>query len=238
MLRTRDLFLFVLVVFFLLLVMVFTVSNDRANRDAVSHVDFSEQEISTPTVIYEEKELDRKSIITRLREAIKDEKVTLLESEPEPEVVQADSPGSAPACSMNNGLNLARTWPHGGVVVREVEGVRQVAEVVNEVINPLLILPLNPSVSGSENCLKSQIVGVTVTGGLLFNTDAIVYKTKSAGDLVGYARDGYPIYGNYAGEVDVCGGSNASGQYRYYLNSGSNKVLGCYHGQPRQFVGE
>ncbi len=252
MLNTKDLLLFVLVVIFLLLAIMFTLDRDTKAANTLAEVIFDNQEISTKAVIYEEPKIDRNSTIAHLREAIKGEEIVMAVT-PTEEIEEEVIINTGEKCTERDNLTLARAWPREGVKVRETEGVRQVvhitsgedldnsqAQVVGSTnsIKTLLLLPLRPSPAANSTCVSDTIVGVTVSGGLLFNSDAIVYRSKTAGDLVGYARDGFPVYGNYSGTVDECGGVELAGQYRYYLSSENNKILNCYRATPQNFVGE
>lgn len=102
-------------------------------------------------------------------------------------------------------------------------------------IAPLLVMKAFPEVLGQTSCVPSDIIGVTKEGSLLFNSDAISYRTVGKDDLIGYARDGFPIYGTYEGETDPCGGYHDPHGYRYSLSMKRNFIIGCFAGSPATF---
>jgi hypothetical protein len=101
----------------------------------------------------------------------------------------------------------------------------------------LLRMPQFPPVLPKPSCVPSDVIGVTQSGFLIFNQDAVSYKGRGQEDLLGYARDGFPIYGVYDGEVDSCGGYTKDGSYRYSLAKDRNFILGCFAGLPLPFEG-
>ncbi len=160
-------------------------------------------------------------------------------------------------------ITYARNWPREQVEVSEVEGVRLIAQVevvellptenllaTSSVSSPaippltetikmeLARLPLLPQKLSSPTCLDSEIIGVNLAGELMFNSDAIAYRSRPALELIGYARDGFPIYGSHTGVTDECGGYEVAGQYRYSVGSDRTQFIGCYYGEPQSFIGE
>jgi len=97
-------------------------------------------------------------------------------------------------------------------------------------------MPLSPTRRQDSQCLPSEIIGVTTEGSLMFNSDAILYHTRNQDELLGYARDGFPIYGNYKGETDECGGYNHAIGYRYTISDNRNYTIGCFGAQPMPFL--
>ena len=77
-----------------------------------------------------------------------------------------------------------------------------------------------------------------MNGQLIFNGEVSAYQGRGNNELIGYARDGYPIYGLTAGEVDACGGLETPAGYRYVVSSDRSHLLGCYKAAPQTFVGE
>lgn len=153
----------------------------------------------------------------------------------------------------DDGQNIAQHWPLQDTTVTVQNGTRVVlhTEVVQDevlegagtstiqtshtVITPLLRMPEYPPVLSKPSCVQSEVVGVTQSGFLIFNKDAVSYKGRSADDLLGYARDGFPIYGVYEGKVDSCGGYSKHGSYRYSIAKERNFIVGCYVGLPLPF---
>jgi hypothetical protein len=77
-------------------------------------------------------------------------------------------------------------------------------------------------------CVPSEVVGVTLSGSLMFNSDASFYRGYGQEYLIGYARDGFPIYGYYEGPVDSCGGYMHSSGYRYTVSPNRDHIIGCF----------
>lgn len=158
----------------------------------------------------------------------------------------------------DDALLVMQHWPLQNVSIDVKDGIRTVvftppAQVlpVDEMatttsvdvptaspIDPQVLLSMHmyPSVQGSISCVPSEVVGVTVSGSLMSNTDAHLYVGRSAGELLGYARDGFPIYGTYEGETDVCGGYVHPEGYRYTISSTREFVLGCFVATVQPFL--
>ena len=82
------------------------------------------------------------------------------------------------------------------------------------------------------SCLSSDIVGIALDGSLIRNGEHTLYSIFGAETLVGYALDGFPIYGAIGAPVtDNCGGTAMAGEYRYYLSSERTGVIGCFSGE-------
>ncbi len=245
--RTRDLILFIACALFLLGAILFTVSRSVHQQPLVN---FSDDVISSVEVVpTSDESLDRPSTIARLREKIgsmlvlEDAKPSVV-NEPEPTATSTDDTDAESEAEVAvlrcagavDGLATAGKWPREGVVVMEAEGMRTVShQDASGMVTPLLTLPLYAGHSGSPSCLDSEIIGVTLHGSLIFNTDAITYDTTGQNVLIGYARDGVPIYGQYDGTTDVCGGYDPGTGYRYGLSRDRNFMIGCFAANPAHF---
>lgn len=147
----------------------------------------------------------------------------------------------------------ARSWPLTDVLLIVKDSTRSVVHITQEepssqdgatstsvtapivAVNTLLNMPSFPVVQSDKNCVGSVVVGVTNAGSLIYNTDAGLYRAKGSEEQIGYARDGFPIYGPYTGETDSCGGYSHALGYRYSIPQERNFILGCYSGTPAQF---
>ncbi len=105
-------------------------------------------------------------------------------------------------------------------------------EVVTKIV---LELPLYPVIQTEPVCVPSEVIGVTTEGLLIFNSAVATYIGQSSQTLIGYARDGFPIYGKYDGEVDECGGYDPGSGYRYSVSSDRPFIIGCYKAKPSTF---
>lgn len=149
-----------------------------------------------------------------------------------------------------DGSAQSRAWPLSDIFVIVKEGSRSVVHITEEstqgtattssstpsiAIETLLEMKSFPVVQGASACIESELVGITTAGSLMFNGDASLYHTRSSEELLGYARDGFPIYGSYAGVTDSCGGYAHPQGYRYSISAERNFVIGCYSGTPATF---
>lgn len=249
MIRTRDFILFALVVVFLLVSISSALVRD-SGRVAGMVVDFVSPSQQPPVVTSTDTSLqpDRAGTIARLKEKIAG---SALLSSATPSVTPTKAPdpttedevaeptveavATLQKCAgASDGLRIASLWPTETVAVAVGEGARVVTATTTFGQQTLLQLPLTPTVVG-PHCLDSEVIGVTVGGSLIFNTDAIVYDTTSEATLIGYARDGFPIYGRSTAATDSCGGYQHPAGYRYVLSADRPYMLGCFIGQPVQF---
>lgn len=240
-----------------------TVATDTTSTGpSVTHVSFSDTELSLTTEASEEEAgINRTAIIERLRDKLANNTLSITpvptspESE-EPEVSEEEeTAGTLQKCLFpDDALSMIPRWPLSNVYVESREGARLVylEETISvpsigtstasttietsAVITPLLQLTLSPVKQSAVSCIPSQIVGVSNTGVLLFNTDANAYRGIGENTQIGYARDGFPIYGVYGGEVDECGGYDHPLGYRYTVSNERPYLLGCFKGFPQPFT--
>lgn len=156
----------------------------------------------------------------------------------------------------DDSLALMSEWPRSAVRIEVKDGMRMIvhrdektalvlfatstastSEIIqNEpVVTTLLEMEMYPRVQGTSACVPSTIIGVTSLGALLSNSDASFYKNTASDVLIGYARDGFPVYGVYEGIVDDCGGYMHGEGYRYTIRKDRNFVLGCFVAVPKSF---
>ena len=257
MVRTKDLLLIVVVLVMLVMAISATVATrvaEQSNKEtgAISWQNTQELQygVSTGTKASD----GRQENISRLRELIA--KGDVIESFPSveaPAVIGNDTNQTHDlnCISPNTGIDTARNWPLSGVEIKLVgtervvskvsyspvtpvaTGTQPVPEVLNEI--NLLNLPLLGFKASKPACIDNDVIGVTIEGSLIFNTDAILYRNTSPETLIGYARDGFPIYGAYAGTQDQCGGYDSSSGYRYAASPTGDLFISCFMGAPRTF---
>lgn len=156
---------------------------------------------------------------------------------------------------LDDSLSYAKNWPLTETTLSVADGRRVVTHAQKNATAPvdvnasstvsnspaiptvLLSLPLTPMALSEPVCVPSDIVGVTTYGALIFNTDVSLYLLHTPQMLIGYARDGFPIYGSYQGEVDRCGGYDHPAGYRYSISHERNFIIGCFQGSPASFTG-
>lgn len=179
----------------------------------------------------------------------------LPEPEPEPTVVagagEEDSAvyGAVMTCSEYGRSNPI--WTPQGLEFEVVEGALLVyreqtvlAEpVVDEASTTISLMPTTERevvlqlphrlfATGANVCLGTDVVGIALDGSLIRNTDYTAYRVFGSETQIGYALDGYAIYGSASFATDTCGGSDVSGEYRYYLSNEREGVLGCFSATP------
>jgi hypothetical protein len=216
------------------------------------------------TAINTKEETDRASIIDRLRKAIAQNDSGIIPEPsveapaPEPETppeeggAEEGSAASLMRCSAADmDAQMLQGYPLTGVSVALQGAARVVlsqpdvpetsassSSSTKSVPSPvkLLTLPLSPSPLLAAQCVPSDAIGITPYGALLYNSDVNLYRSYGAEALIGYARDGYPIYGTYGGAVDSCGGYESAAGYRYTISPERSYIVGCFKAIPAPFT--
>ena len=262
MIRTRDFLLFVLTLIFLSVAIVTTVTKDSQKTSHDTNVAFLDSE-RTLEARSEDSVIDRQSNIDRLRTKLQNS-TELIEVSPSVESVSEDVDTSTSSsiaalsvkrCAYSDDfITKVPSWPFSKVQMKNEDGKRVFyTTVTQEVIRHtsstatstvtkkvttaqnLLELPLFPVKQQQEQCLPSEVIGVTQNGLLIFNSSVATYVGVGADTLIGYARDGFPIYGVYNGEVDRCGGYDGPTGYRYTISTERDYIIGCYMGEVKKF---
>jgi hypothetical protein len=96
----------------------------------------------------------------------------------------------------------------------------------------VLQLPTRTTPSTNPTCLASDVIGIATDGSLIRNNEVGLYGIFGADTLIGYALDGFPIYGAGVGAVDACGGVVVSGVYRYQIQLKNETIINCFAGTP------
>ena len=187
--------------------------------------------------------------IAALKEKISALRDDAIEAAPQPQetpipesavVATGDTPKENRCGNYHNG---GAGWGSAGLHISEIEGARIIYRDV--AIDPsasttfetaprdiVLQLPVHSLPSGGQHCIATDVIGVATDGSLIRNTEVSAYKIFGADTLIGYALDGFPIYGTSIGVTDVCGGKIIGGQYRYQLSSGRDTIINCYASTP------
>ncbi len=253
--RTRDFALFLLTVAFLIVGITSTVHTDLVSEDNLASVAVFDETASTSyqAVLPEHGADTRSSKLASLREKIA---ALVLSPVPEEEIVEPveeeteveEGTGEVLLCP-NYSAPKVMAWQPQGLLFEVVEGARLVYReggatpaTVNELGETvpgvpsrtvLLQLPLRSFPSPTETCLSSDIVGIALDGSLMRNTEQSLYTIFGAETLLGYALDGFPIYGaNESVKTDSCGGATVAGSYRYYVSTERAGMISCFGGEP------
>lgn len=250
MLRTRDYAVMLGIIAFLLCaIVVVGVKGFLPNvfEGATAFV-ASEHDSPTTAIIPEEKELSRdervKDLAAKVAAYLKNTKELNQVSEEAtstPDLPPKEHTADVAELRCSTYRYVGSDWNPVGLKVEEVEGARivyreriVVASSTESTSNReiLLQLPLRSSSQGVQNCIGSDVIGVTVGGALIKNTEVALYSGFASDALIGYALDGYPIYGASTDKTDVCGGRTAAGQYRYQISTKQKTIINCYAGTP------
>jgi hypothetical protein len=107
------------------------------------------------------------------------------------------------------------SWSPQGVQFAVAEGARVVTRTVvggaPEAAEVLLQLPLYPF-AGTPSCLRTDVVGIAQDGSLIKNNEVGLYGVFGEHTLIGYALDGFPLYGTTNLATDACGGAVVAGE--------------------------
>jgi hypothetical protein len=142
-------------------------------------------------------------------------------------------------------------WSPTGIKIEEAEGARLVYRPVEasapvtqnagSTSAPILIqpqrnilaqLPVRTFPAANTSCIASDVIGIANDGSLIRNNEAGVYGIFNSSTLVGYALDGFPIYGSSSEAGDTCGGIMAAEGYRYQISPQRDTILHCYSAAP------
>ena len=249
MIRTRDLLILLLVLVLLSLVILVTTSGKRLGGDNLAGLsyqdnDFVESRSDTkPQAFWEEATPDYDQRLALWREKIKrypdigkvleDDDIVMATAavkdvaiNSEDEVIENSETGVS-LCVNYHPADIY--WPYSNVTVTHDGNKVSYGSELG------LLLEINKrSISaGGKQCLGQDVVGVALDGSLIRNGEYGLYGVFGESTQIGYALDGYPIYGlNNSQPTDACGGATVDGSYRYYLSSSRPGVLGCFTATP------
>lgn len=260
MFRTRDFILIFVTVVFLVVAISATAWQQRSGSetqvDTLQLVETDDQEytaqLSTPETLSREERLSemRRKIAESGKLTLSDpETVT---TEPSAEVEVSELPAGAVLLQCPSYQLYSGQWSPAGIQFEVTEGARLVyRETVTEQRSDplatsstpemvtdreiLLQLPLQPVKLAQSTCLPSDVIGIAQDGSLIRNTEVGLYGIFGANTLIGYALDGFPIYGTSDAPTDSCGGSVVAGAYRYSLSQERDVILNCFAAQPASF---
>jgi hypothetical protein len=258
MFRTRDFAIMLSVIAFLLVGITLTWSGSLGfsltNTQGAAVFTAVEEEVTYSAVVPEANDTTPYAErIADLKKKIAAQGPTIAMAEPVVETTEPE-PDLTPAVTENTTLEeqkcssysvYAGSWKASGLLIEEVEGARLVyrpgvvlsatASGTLPAIPPreiVLQLPVRNVPSATQQCISSDVIGVAKDGSLIRNSEASVYQVFGSETLVGYALDGFPIYGKGNSATDACGGLMVAGQYRYQLSADRDTILNCFAGSP------
>jgi hypothetical protein len=249
MFRTRDFLLLFSAIVLLVVAIGVTVLWQRGQSveqtALVKFAETPEQEYSAEIV--EKKPLSREERLKEMRAKVAEHgELAVIEEPVVPEeavAVAGEEEGAesvaAPELRCPQYTSSALAWSPQGVLFEVVEGARMVYREVVTLVGTssvttrevLAQLPAAPAYVGTT-CLANDVVGIAQDGSLIRNNEVGLYSVFGEHTLIGYALDGFPIYGTSGVATDACGGTTAAGGYRYYLSEEREMVLNCFSGTP------
>lgn len=257
MFRTRDFFLFSVIIVLLLLV-ILTTLNAQKEVGWWHNMTFINNDVEYEAVVPKVAVMDREKKLTEMQDKISESArsgnlaivIGALEEEKSTEDQMPEEEndfvvGTINLCSSYS--DYSPTWLPTDLKFEIIEGARIVYRdlaVADMAIDPnssimttnreiVMQLPLRSASANVKKCLSSAVVGIALDGSLINNSDYTAYKVFGAETLIGYALDGFPIYGlNTVTKTDQCGGVNQDGQYKYYLSNDREGILGCFSSEP------
>lgn len=250
--RTRDFALFLFAVAFLVVGITATVQKDLSSRGqaaAVASFESDTEIASYEAVVAPPREVPRASRLAELRAKIADFVFPEVEVAEEEVVVEEETeetpvaPGTITLCGNYRTVNP--TWSPAGLQFEIVEGARLVYRetektVVDELGASSMVperevvaqLPLRGAPQASKSCIPTDVIGIALDGSLIRNSEHTLYRVFGEETLIGYALDGFPIYGLSTRGGDECGGVAMASGYGYVLSAEREGVLGCFSGAP------
>lgn len=263
--RTRDFVLVLITIVFLVMVIGTTVftQGQAAAQQKTQLQPAVVQDGEYSAVVFDPHEFSRSQKLQQMRDKIAaSSQLTITEPKPV-QVIEEVSSSTATSTLEESvrGLQVCQEyapagiqWSPAGIQIEEVEGARLVYRASEEPITtmpdssptstPILIdsrrdvllqLPVRNLPTVSTSCISSDVIGIANDGSLIRNTEAGVYGIFNSSTLVGYALDGFPIYGSSPEVGDVCGGVMTAEGYRYYISKQRETILNCYSAPPVSF---
>ncbi|MCA9360791.1 hypothetical protein KC730_02780 [Candidatus Kaiserbacteria bacterium] len=259
MFRTRDFVLLFVTIVFLVMAIGATFINSYRNPNSeetpLKFVESQDVEYSAET--YSPKPLSRDANLAEMRSKIAASDLTIAAPAKEEEVVpeevmeeevEQETKFIAQKCSNYNPFlgtwnssdlksevtNTSRIFYRElAVVPKPVIGTTSTEQIPSEPSRDIVVqLPLFPLFKTNVSCLPSDVVGIAQDGSLIRNSESGLYGVFGSETLVGYALDGYPIYGSSSEKLDECGGSSSTGSYAYYVTPQAEHILNCFRANP------
>jgi len=252
--NTRNFILYLLSVGFLILAITYTATSSPEPETTTSRVlppeetirEYGAEAVVTPA-------LNRSEMLAAMREKVAQLspsfQASVSEAPPRVPDVEEQSnevrnSGTVLTCADYEVAEVV--WQPQGAAFSVVEGARLLARsisvatttasgtIVTDMVTEVLAqLPLRSLPLPMKSCLPTDVVGIALESSLIRNDELSLYAIFGADTLLGYALDGFPLYGtNDTLALDECGGAVVSGQYRYYLSGKRDAILYCYAGIP------
>lgn len=259
MIRTRDFFLYLVALFFVILAATHTGFSKTVGEELRALVKFGTPSENIAALTNEDEDA-RLTRLTALKSQIAAGEGVVSDAPPDFESVDQRRAAEAASTSPENGFVgdrtaqycgapvaplAVQTWPRDNTL-RLSEGEWVVFENITETVTigsttgdqlvevPYLALPIRSVRTGFDTCLPDTLIGVTTAGQPLRNENAGLYAGFAETAVIGYTRDGFTVYGPVADAsvLDSCGGQYVNGRYQYHVRTGEPFVIACYAGIP------
>lgn len=240
MFRTRDFVLLFCAIMFLVLAIGTTLlSQSRITITTPSDFQLSElPDREFGATIVRDEPLSRAANVTAMREKIADQTfITATPAAPEQASTtnEQDADQAPELITCANYRPYAGFWDARGLVLQEVAGARLLSRATADPMGePIEVLRLSqtPIKNGNPTCVSSDVIGIANDGSLIRNDEGPVYSIFGSQTIVGYALDGFPIYGGPSNQpVDACNGRGTIA-YGYFINPASDAIVNCFAANP------
>lgn len=246
MFRTRDfILLFTCIVFLVAAIGVTSLQQwrgERAGEVASVEITASSSDLQLTASVPGDAEEDRMNRLMSMKEKIAASDIFAYEpgTEELEDAVATTSeenegePGGGDLLACGTYVPYLGFWDSRGISVEVKEGAVVAEREVDAVVEVVLQLPVRSLPAATPSCISSDVIGVANDGSLIRNDEVALYSIFGSETRIGYALDGFPIYGAGSSRTDVCGGRvSETGQYRYELSADRPVVLNCFAAAPQ-----
>lgn len=244
MFRTRDFVLLFSAIMFLVMAIGTTLINQGWSASGSDLFEVPpDSGMEYVAMVASRDEMSRAERVAEMRSKISQQ--ALISESVEPEVVEEpaievatsseDLVASAGAIQCPAYRPYAQFWGARDLTLIESEGARVLnrGEVSSTSIPEVVLrLPIRFAPSGNPSCISSDVIGIANDGSLIRNDEVALYSIFSSDSLVGYALDGFPIYGTGNSASDACGGVTTPTGYRYELSTERDTIINCFAAAP------
>ena len=250
MIRTRNFFLFMLLLAFLLggIILTLWFSADSNATTTYREMLFGPETATMTAEIGTPKD-DKQSRLEALRKKLStftDVALAPAEVAVESEFVSAtttvptepDMVATVQRCANYRSVNVPQltgslTYGESGgqrtFSVTETSAVDASSTVSTTNQKVVFTLPLRIGSLGVKDCITADIVAVSPTGVPIRNSDVVAYSGSGESTLIGYTIDGLTLFGKTSSiDTDECGGATVGGVYRYYVSPERETLINCF----------
>jgi hypothetical protein len=245
MFRTRDFILLFSAIMFLVMAIGTTLINQGSVASQPPPFEIqAESEVAYVATVAVDNSTSRSERVAQMRSKISQQALIL-----EPVLVEETEEDSTDSDTSTTTGELAAAevvicplyrpyvnfWDARDLQLVEREGARVLSrgEISSTSVPELVLqLPIKTLPSGNPSCISSDVVGIANDGSLIRNDEVGLYSIFGSETLLGYALDGFPIYGVTTETLDTCGGVMAASGYRYELSAQRSTIINCFAATP------